>query len=81
VQHTIWRSAAPIAMRSSRPSAGSRAVHRRRPSSRGERGARARRDARERREGHSLGDGADASTMLAVAFPHDQVQILPYNRT
>jgi uncharacterized protein (DUF1015 family) len=31
--------------------------------------------------GNSLGDGADASTMLAVAFPHDQVQILPYNRT
>src|SRR4029450_7061682 len=25
-------------------------------------------------------DGADSSTMLAVAFPHDQVQILPYNR-
>jgi len=32
------------------------------------------------RAGTSLGDGADASTMLAVAFPHDQVQILPYNR-
>jgi uncharacterized protein (DUF1015 family) len=31
--------------------------------------------------GTSLGDGADASFMLAVAFPHDQVQILPYNRT
>jgi len=29
----------------------------------------------------SLGDGADYTTMLAVAFPHDQVQILPYNRT
>jgi uncharacterized protein (DUF1015 family) len=28
----------------------------------------------------SLNDGADSSTMLAVAFPHDQVQILPYNR-
>ncbi len=28
----------------------------------------------------SLGDGADANTVLAVAFPHDQVQILPYNR-
>jgi uncharacterized protein (DUF1015 family) len=28
----------------------------------------------------SLGDGADSSTMLGVAFPHDQVQILPYNR-
>jgi uncharacterized protein (DUF1015 family) len=27
-----------------------------------------------------LGDGADASTMLAVAFPHSQTQILPYNR-
>jgi uncharacterized protein (DUF1015 family) len=28
----------------------------------------------------TLGDGADANTMLGVAFPHDQVQILPYNR-
>ena len=27
-----------------------------------------------------LGDGADFNTFLAVAFPHDQVQILPYNR-
>lgn len=30
--------------------------------------------------GTSLGEGADATTMLAVAFPHDQVQILAYNR-
>jgi uncharacterized protein (DUF1015 family) len=29
----------------------------------------------------SLGDGADYTTMLGVAFPNDQVQILPYNRT
>ena len=28
----------------------------------------------------SLGEGADVTTMLAVAFPHDQVQILAYNR-
>lgn len=28
----------------------------------------------------SLGDDADYTTFLAVAFPHDQVQILPYNR-
>ena len=43
--------------------------------------ARARADLNGRgRTGASLGDGADASTMLAVAFPHDQVQILPYNR-
>ncbi|MGE3176606.1 MAG: DUF1015 domain-containing protein [Vicinamibacterales bacterium] len=30
--------------------------------------------------GESLGDGADGTTVLAVAFPHDQMQILPYNR-
>src|SRR5690349_15969736 len=30
--------------------------------------------------GQSLGDGADFRTVMAVAFPHDQVQILPYNR-
>ena len=44
--------------------------------------ARARTEMRERKlAGTSLGDGADATTMLAVAFPHDQVQILSYNRT
>ena len=32
------------------------------------------------RSGTSLGDGADFSTVLGVAFPHDQVQILSYNR-
>jgi uncharacterized protein (DUF1015 family) len=31
-------------------------------------------------KGHLLGDGADVNTVMAVAFPHDQVQILPYNR-
>jgi uncharacterized protein (DUF1015 family) len=29
----------------------------------------------------SAGDGADASTFVAVAFPDAQVNILPYNRT
>jgi uncharacterized protein (DUF1015 family) len=29
---------------------------------------------------HTLGDEADYTTFLAVAFPEDQVQILPYNR-
>ena len=44
--------------------------------------ARALAEMRERKlAGTSLGDGADATTMLAVAFPHDQVQILSYNRT
>lgn len=32
------------------------------------------------RPGESLGDGADMHTVMAVAFPHDQVQILAYNR-
>ena len=43
--------------------------------------ARARAEIREGGAGRpSLGDGADCSTFLGVAFPHDQVQILPYNR-
>src|SRR5262249_46793550 len=43
--------------------------------------ARARAEIRSRRlETSSLGDSADYNTMLSVAFPHDQVQILPYNR-
>jgi uncharacterized protein (DUF1015 family) len=33
-----------------------------------------------RRSGTSLGDGADSATFLAVAFPDNRVQILPYNR-
>jgi len=40
--------------------------------------ARARRTLGERGSGASSGEGADS--MLAVAFPHDQVRILPYNR-
>ena len=43
--------------------------------------ARARAEMRERRlSGTSLGDGADGATFLAVAFPDNRVQILPYNR-
>jgi uncharacterized protein (DUF1015 family) len=43
--------------------------------------ARARAELRARGcKGQQLGDGADFNAMLAVAFPHDQVQILPYNR-
>ncbi len=43
--------------------------------------ARARDDIRHRRITRtSLGDQADYTTFLAVAFPHDQVKILPYNR-
>jgi uncharacterized protein (DUF1015 family) len=39
------------------------------------------RDAKSKGAGHApAGDGANAETLLAVAFPHDQVQILSYNR-
>jgi uncharacterized protein (DUF1015 family) len=43
--------------------------------------ARARDEIRRNGGGQSLGDGADFTSMLAVAFPHDEAQILPYNRT
>jgi uncharacterized protein (DUF1015 family) len=44
--------------------------------------ARARTEMRDKNmAGTSLGDGAGSDTVLAVAFPHDQVQILAYNRT
>lgn len=43
--------------------------------------ARTRADMRARgQRGASLGDGADVNTVLAVAFPDDQMQVLPYNR-
>jgi len=43
--------------------------------------ARARNEIRDRKlTPNVLGDGADHTTFLGVAFPHDQVQILSYNR-
>src|SRR5690242_6539006 len=81
VQHTIWQVAgadrdALVAAFARIPALYIADGHHRAASA-----ARARSEMRERGiAGTSLGDGADASTMLAVAFPHDQVQILPYNR-
>src|SRR5882672_7835529 len=82
VQHTIWRVGgadrdALVAAFTRIPALYIADGHHRAASA-----ARARAEMRERKlSGTSLGDGADASTMLAVAFPHDQVQILSYNRT
>jgi uncharacterized protein (DUF1015 family) len=82
VQHTLWRVGgadrdALVAAFARIPSLYIADGHHRAASA-----ARARTEMRVRKAaGHSLDDGADASTMLAVAFPHDQVQILPYNRT
>ena len=36
---------------------------------------------KDRLKGSSVDDGAEAASFLAVAFPADRVQILPYNRT
>jgi uncharacterized protein (DUF1015 family) len=81
VQHTIWRVTgaerdALVAAFARIPALYIADGHHRAASA-----ARARAEIRDRgARGASLGDGADASTMLAVAFPHNQVQILPYNR-
>jgi uncharacterized protein (DUF1015 family) len=82
VQHTIWRVGggdrdALVAAFARIPSLYIADGHHRAASA-----ARARTEMRDRAiAGTALGDGADASTLLAVAFPHDQVQILSYNRT
>lgn len=81
VQHTLWRVGG--ADRDALVAAFSRISdlyiadgHHRAASA-----ARARADMRARGSaGQSLGDGADYNAVMAVAFPHDQVQVLAYNR-
>jgi uncharacterized protein (DUF1015 family) len=80
VQHTLWRVGgsdrdALVAAFSRIPVLYIADGHHRAASA-----ARARTELSSNGGGHSLGDGADFNTLLAVAFPHDQVQILPYNR-
>ena len=81
VQHTMWRVAgadrdALVAAFSRIPALYIADGHHRAASA-----ARARAELHDRQlAGESLGDGADANTVLAVAFPHNQMQILPYNR-
>lgn len=81
VHHTIWRvggadRAALVAAFGRVPALYIADGHHRAASA-----ARARTQMRERdASATTLGDGADDTTFLAVAFPHDQVQILPYNR-
>src|SRR5262249_39017088 len=80
VRHTIWRAAADNAALvdafAAIPALYIADGHHRAASA-----ARARDEMRARRfGGTSLGDGADFTTFLAVAFPDNQVRILPYNR-
>lgn len=82
VRHTLWRvigadAEALVAAFGSIPALYIADGHHRAASA-----ARARNEMRERSlPTANLGDGADFTTVLAVAFPHDQVRILPYNRT
>ena len=81
VQHTMWRVTG--ADRDALVNAFSRipALYIADGHHRAASAARARADLRGREtHRHSPGDGADFNTVLAVAFPHDQVQILAYNR-
>jgi uncharacterized protein (DUF1015 family) len=82
VQHTVWRVGGPdrdalVAAYSRIPALYIADGHHRAASA-----ARARTELAQ--QGGSArpaaGDGADFSTVLAVAFPHDQVQVLAYNR-
>ena len=80
VQHTLWRvgqgeRAALVAAFSRISSLYIADGHHRAASA-----ARARTEIARSGRSHPLGDGADFNTMLAVAFPHDQVQVLAYNR-
>jgi uncharacterized protein (DUF1015 family) len=77
VEHTVWRVAAPetraaVDAFAEIPSLYIADGHHRAASA-----ARARATL----QTQAGGDAADAGTFIAVAFPHDQMQILPYNRT
>jgi uncharacterized protein (DUF1015 family) len=82
VRHTIWRVGgsdrdAIVSAFAQVPSLYIADGHHRAASA-----ARARNEIRDRAvRRSSLGDDADGTTMLGVAFPDDQVQILPYHRT
>ena len=81
VQHTLWRVGG--AVRDSLTAAFGRipALYIADGHHRAASAARARADIRDRAVTRaSLGDGADYTTFLAVAFPHNQMQVLPYNR-
>jgi uncharacterized protein (DUF1015 family) len=79
VRHTIWRAGlddtrAAVQAFAPLPALFIADGHHRAASA-----ARARAELRARQG--ATDDAADAGTFIAVAFPHDQVQILPYNRT
>jgi uncharacterized protein (DUF1015 family) len=77
VHHTVWRANADEARALVRAFAAIPALYIADGHHRAASAARARADLR----GRNAPDGDEAGTFIAVAFPHDQMQILPYNRT
>jgi uncharacterized protein (DUF1015 family) len=81
VQHTLWAVSAGDRDALTGLFAGVPALYIADGHHRAASAARARDEIQRNGGGHSLGDGADCTSMLGVAFPDNQVQILPYNRT
>jgi uncharacterized protein (DUF1015 family) len=77
VQHTIWRAGAEDTAALASAFAGIPALYIADGHHRAASAARA----RAALQTNVGGAAADAETFIAVAFPHDQMQILPYNRT
>jgi uncharacterized protein (DUF1015 family) len=81
VRHTLWRIDSPACDALVEAAGRIPALYIADGHHRAASAARARTEMRERgAPGASPGGGADFSAFLAVAFPHDQVRILPYNR-
>jgi uncharacterized protein (DUF1015 family) len=76
VQHTIWRASAEESRALVTAFAAIPALYIADGHHRAASAARARAALQTK-----VGAAADAETFIAVAFPHDQMQILPYNRT
>jgi uncharacterized protein (DUF1015 family) len=76
VQHTLWRASSDAAQALMRAFADIPALYIADGHHRAASAARARAALQTR-----VGAAADAETFIAVAFPHNQMQILPYNRT
>ncbi len=81
VQHTLWRVSGPDAAALVAAFSRIDALYLADGHHRAASAARARNEMRgQGMNGQTLGDGADFNSVLAVAFPHDQVQVLAYNR-
>jgi uncharacterized protein (DUF1015 family) len=79
VRHTIWRAGPEHANRLVQAFDAIPALYIADGHHRAASAARARAELRDR-VGSTAADGADAGTFIAVAFPDDQMQVLPYNR-